>query len=467
MLNVNAEVPECMEFLFKPARYKVAYGGRGGAKSWGFATAAVIKAISQTTRFLCTREIQNSIKESVHRLLVDTIERLDLSKFFDIRDNGISCQNGSEFIFKGLYRNQREIKSLEGVNVCWVEEAENVSKESWDILLPTIRKDDSEIWIGFNTKYEDDETYKRFVLNPPKSAIVKKVNFFDNPYFPKTLDDERLECLSRDPTGYKNIWLGEPIGAGAKIWTPYDEAIHVRDFDIKEIAKRGNCFMAMDPHSKFYPFCVWVALIPKNGNEEEFYRVIYNEWPTVDAIGGHYHDLRKSLYFNGSLKDLAREIYALDGTAEYGIKINKRFIDTRFAKGAGGENWSTSTVGIVQEFSRAENGGLVFDMPPERAIDAQRSVIIEQMRYNTLQARSVFNEPDLIVMPHCKNVRASLANHRCVEGSEKEDEKYKDPSDALRITWAGMADWKYKDPKAPKQTLAHFTGAGAENGWLA
>src|SRR5574343_461569 len=140
-MKIKANLPEIFKLLFIPSRYKVAYGGRGSAKSWSIAEALILLAISPSIiftgetkiRVLCTREIQNSIKESVHKLLSDTIERLKISHLFDITNNSILCKNGSEFIFIGLLRNVDQIKSTEGINICWVSEAHNVSNESWDI----------------------------------------------------------------------------------------------------------------------------------------------------------------------------------------------------------------------------------------------------------------------------------------------------------------------------------------------
>jgi hypothetical protein len=463
---MKLEIPKVFDFLFRPHRYKVAHGGRGACKSWSFGRALLIKAYSKTTRIVCAREVQKSIKESVHHLLADQIKTNGLSDYFDVQDKCIKCKhNESEFIFEGLFRNVHNIKSLEGADVCWVEEAQNVSEESWKDLIPTIRRPNSEIWVGFNPKYPDDPTYKRFVENPPPAAFVKQVNYLDVlQYFPEVLRLEMEHDKATDFTEYEHIWLGKPVGIGAKIWNKYDEAVHVRDFPIAEIKEKGNCFMAMDPHSKFYPFCVWLALVPKNDRKDEFWRIVYNEWPTYDDLGGYYSDLRKKLYFRGSLEDIARALYMSDGTSEHGLQIRKRFIDTRFAKGSGGE--SLLTVGIVQEFAKTANGGLVFNMPAERIIDVQRDVILKAMSYNKLIPVSSFNSPDLVVLPHCKNVRQSLLNHRCVEGEEKEDEKYKDPSDALRICFAGMADERYKDPQALRQKASVFGRKRVSSGWM-
>ena len=456
LMGMNINFPKRFQWLWKPARYKVAHGGRWSWKSTSVARYIAIRCTQRPIRVLCARETQKSIKESVHHLIVSQIKELELSQYFIIETAAIKGLNGSHIFFDGLLRNVHNIKSLDDVDICWIEEAQNVSLDSWNDLTPTIRKKNSDIIVTFNRKYLDDETDKRFVQNPPENSIVEEINYNDvyvPERIPQILQDEIDDCKRRDPTliTYRHIYLNEPIGVGAKIWTAFNHQRHVLTVDhwlyetlsMEKIAEKGDCFMAMDPHSKYYPFCLWVALVPKNSRCDDFFFVIYNEWPTVEFLGDYYSELRKKVYFSGSLQDLSKYIYLGDGTNTHGIQIIKRFMDTRFAKGAGGQNWSTSTVGIVQEISKPENGGLVFDLPAEISIDKQRSVIIDRLTCNEMIPLNEFNSPDMYVMPHCKNMIQSLENHRCIEGTEKEDEKYKDPSDALRIISAGMEDHKY------------------------
>lgn len=435
---MRIQLPKKLEVLFKAARYKVLHGGRGGAKSWGIADALLILTSSKRLRVLCCREIQDSIKESSHRLLKSQIERLGLSNIFTITDQSIACKTtGSEFIFEGLFRNVNRIKSLEGIDICWVEEAEKVSDDSWEILTPTIRKENSEIWISFNPQFEDDPTYKRFVASPPDNAIVLQINYYDNPYFPEVLRIEMEQDKARDYKLYEHKWLGKPNGSGRKIWTAFDKDVHVKQLDPELIMRRGNCFQSIDPHSKYYPFCLWLAVIPRGTGHtwpHDYYKHVYAEWPTFEHLGGYYHELRHKVFYSGSLNDMANEIKKQDGIT----KIQARFIDTRFAKGAGGTNWSTSTDGVVEQFRKKENGGLEFSMPEEKHIDIQREVIHGDMLYNKSQPLSIFNDPNFSVDPGCKNVIMSLMNHRLEEDSEKESEKYKDASDALRINYAGL-----------------------------
>ena len=205
---LKIQIPKAFEFLFSPSRYKIAYGGRGGAKSWSFVRALLTRARQQTTRILCTREIQNSIKDSVHQLIRDQIATLLLADFFTVKESSIIGRNGSEFIFEGLRYNVDSIRSKEAIDICAVFEAKNVSKRSWEVLIPTIRKDGSEIWIEFNPELETDETYKRFVKHPPPDAVVKKVSWRDNPWFPDVLKQELATLKSRDEDAYLNIWEG-------------------------------------------------------------------------------------------------------------------------------------------------------------------------------------------------------------------------------------------------------------------
>jgi len=159
-------------------------------------------------RILCAREFQTSIKDSVHKLLSDQIIALGLDGFYEITQASIRGQNGTEFFFAGLKNNITNIKSFEGVDICWVEEAQTVSKTSWNILIPTIRKEKSEIWITFNPELESDETYQRFIVSPPENAIIQKINWYDNPWFPDTLRFEKDSLKNRDPEAYNTVWEG-------------------------------------------------------------------------------------------------------------------------------------------------------------------------------------------------------------------------------------------------------------------
>jgi phage terminase large subunit len=208
---VNVDFPEKLEFLFRPSRYKAGHGGRGAAKSWGFARALLLKGSWNPLQILCAREFQNSIKESVHRLLSNQIEEMDLGSVYDVQDKTIKekAKHGTVLSFEGLRQNVSRIKSYEGIDIAWVEEGEKVSKNSWNVLIPTIRKDDSEIWVTFNPEFEDDDTYERFVLNPPNNCTTVEINWRDNPWFPDVLEAERLSLKEKDPDSYDHVWEGK------------------------------------------------------------------------------------------------------------------------------------------------------------------------------------------------------------------------------------------------------------------
>ncbi len=209
------DFPKALRFLFEPHRYKCAYGGRGSGKSWGFARALLIQGAEKPLRVLCTREIQKSLADSVHKLLSDQIAAMGLTGFYEIQQNYIRGKNGTEFSFAGLQQHTVDsIKSYEGVDRVWVEEAHSVSSKSWQTLLPTIRKPGSEIWVTFNPQLESDETYQRFVVSPPPDCVSVLMNYTDNPWFPQVLDQEREHAQrTLKPEVYGHIWEGKCMPA--------------------------------------------------------------------------------------------------------------------------------------------------------------------------------------------------------------------------------------------------------------
>jgi phage terminase large subunit len=207
---LNIEIAEsCLAILKQESRYKVLYGGRGASRSWSVARYLLGKAAGRKLRILCTREVQNTIKDSVFRLLVDQIVLLQVQDYFKVKAETLSSFAGAEFLFKGLRQNIEEIKSTEGIDIVWVEEGEKVSKNSWDTLIPTIRKDNSEIIVTFNPDEEKADTYQRFVVHPPPDCAAKLVNWHDNPWFPEVLRKEMEYCKRIDYEKYRHIWEGE------------------------------------------------------------------------------------------------------------------------------------------------------------------------------------------------------------------------------------------------------------------
>jgi phage terminase large subunit len=197
------------ETLVPPARFKVLFGGRDSAKSTSIAQMILARCMAKPERVLCTREVQKSIAESVHQLLSDWISRLNLGHFFTVQNNYILGANGSQIAFHGLSgQTATSIKSFEGITICWVEEAQTISKRSWDLLEPTIRAPGSEIWVSFNPDMDTDETYKRFVTNPPADALVTQINWDDNPWRSQVLDAAREKMQREAPEDYAHIYGG-------------------------------------------------------------------------------------------------------------------------------------------------------------------------------------------------------------------------------------------------------------------
>lgn len=217
-MPVRIDLPEKMGSLFTPSRYKVYEGGRGGGKSWAIARALLIKAKQKKLLILCTREFQGSIKDSVHRLLSNQITDMGMDAEYEVLQTSITHKiTGSQFIFEGLKNNVTKIKSMEGVDICWCEEAESISEFSWEVLIPTIRKSGSEIWVSFNPFDELDPTYQKFVVDPPPeyvdgklNYIHQKITFEDNPWFPEELRLEMEDCKLKNFKKYLHIWQGEP-----------------------------------------------------------------------------------------------------------------------------------------------------------------------------------------------------------------------------------------------------------------
>jgi phage terminase large subunit len=200
--------------LFLPYDYKFAYGGRSGGKSTDFIQGLLRYAMRSRIRILCCREIQNSIKDSVHRLIADVINKYKLNDIFKVRRDSITCVNGTDFFFKGFHSNIDAIKSTEGINICFVDEAQSLSNESWEILTPTVRKDGSEIWGAFNRFHADDPVWERFCTVEDPNVLLINVNYYDNRLLSDKSRREAEKCKRKNPEEYKHVWLGEPRKSG-------------------------------------------------------------------------------------------------------------------------------------------------------------------------------------------------------------------------------------------------------------
>lgn len=214
------------------ARHRVLYGGRASSKSWEFAGMAAFISANYKTRFLCVRRFQNKIKESVYSLISSQIDRFQFSGF-DVQASNIYHSNGSDFTFYGIERNVDEIKSFEGADVLWIEEAHNLTKNQWEILEPTIRKEGSEIWLSFNPRLLTDFVYQRFIVNTPPNSVIRLVNYTDNKFISKTMLSAIQAKKDEDYEEYEHIYLGVP-----------------RSDDDMAIIKRSWCEAAKDAHIK-------------------------------------------------------------------------------------------------------------------------------------------------------------------------------------------------------------------------
>ena len=219
---IQVAIPDAFRPFFRPSRYKAAYGGRGSAKSHSFASAMVLNAASKPGfRGLCVREVQKSLEESAKRLIEDKVEAYGLAGEFDCQRSRIVTPGGGVIAFAGMQDHTAEsIKSYEGFDVAWVEEAQTLSARSLELLRPTIRKPGSELWFSWNPRSASDPVDSFFRgMTPPDSAVIAKINYDGNPFFPAELEAEREHDRKAAPDRYAHIWLGEyePMAVGA-IW---------------------------------------------------------------------------------------------------------------------------------------------------------------------------------------------------------------------------------------------------------
>ena len=210
----NGELIVRFPKVYKPLddsyRYKVLYGGRAAARSWTIARKLLLRGTQEPLFILCTRELQKSIKQSVHKLLKSQINLLHLNAFYTVLEQSIKGMNGTEFTFLGVKSNPDEIRSMEGIDICWIEEGHSLTEGSFDIIDPTVRKEGSEIWISFNTRYKYDHLYKKFVLDkPPKNSLILRTSYRDNPYLSEVLKEQLAEQREEDYEKYLHIWEGE------------------------------------------------------------------------------------------------------------------------------------------------------------------------------------------------------------------------------------------------------------------
>lgn len=205
------------DLYYKRRRFKVYWGGRGAVKSWGAAEALIRIATHRAVRVLCMREFQNSIADSSHKLLKDTITRLGLQSWFTCTEGSIKSRAGAEFTFKGMHGKEQTIRSIEGIDILWIEEAQSFSAASWHAIEPTIRKPGSEIWVTYNMVNENDATHRLFykpdgtLTMGEDELLIHKVSYLDNPYFAgSVLEKLMIRTRDNDTDLYEHVWLGMP-----------------------------------------------------------------------------------------------------------------------------------------------------------------------------------------------------------------------------------------------------------------
>lgn len=219
MTTLRLEVPaKMLPFHTQKKRHKIARGGRGSGKSWSVARLLAVRGYAEPIRWLCCREVQKSIKESSHRLLADTIQAMGLGGFYDVQERVIKGANGTEFAFAGLQDHTADsLKSYEGFDGAWVEEAHTVSERSANTLIPTIRKPGSELWWTYNPEQEDDFVHL-MAEECDRNTLVVTINWRDNPWFPTELEDERVKLQRINPDLYRHVWEGECRSVGGIIF---------------------------------------------------------------------------------------------------------------------------------------------------------------------------------------------------------------------------------------------------------
>lgn len=288
-------MPEALMPLLAGARYMGAWGGRGGAKSHFFAEECVLEMYRKLTRVVCIREVQSSIRESVRQLVVDKIEQFNLKPFFHILDDEIRSANGGLMIFKGMQNyNANNIKSLEGYDIAWVEEAQALSALSLRMLRPTIRKPGSRLMFSWNPRYPTDPVDALLRgPNPPKDSIVVKTLWSDNPFLPDVLHEEMLRDYADNPALAHHVWGGgyEIVTEGA--YYGADMAQASLDYRITEVPynKTSNVYAAWDLGIGDAT-AIWIFQIVNS--EWRFLYCYQNRGKAID----HYVDWIKTLPFS-------------------------------------------------------------------------------------------------------------------------------------------------------------------------
>lgn len=302
-------------------RSRVLYGGRDSAKSHSIGRMLLARGRAKPERILCTREVQKSIAESVHQLLSDLTKVMGLEDFYEVQQHYLLGRNGTQIAFHGLSgQTATSLKSYEGTTICWVEEAQTITKRSWDLLEPTIRAPGSEIWVSFNPDMDTDETYKRYVISPPDDAIVTMMNWQDNPWRSQVLDSAR-ERMQRDaPDDYAHIYGGACRAA-------VEGAIYFKE--VSALRNSGRlCNVPYDPMLKVHVICdlgfndfMSMILVQRLGSEIRVVRYIEDRMRDIPSYSQELKGLNLNwgkvwLPHDGRAKTLTSASNPLGASAE-------------------------------------------------------------------------------------------------------------------------------------------------------
>lgn len=435
-------------------RTRVLYGGRNGAKDWSVTSVIIERCVRKKTRVLFTREFQKNLNSSWIQLLSDQIDRLGYTDYFTVYKDRIVGYNGSNMIFFGLNDlNSKDVKSTEGIDIAVCGEAEDLQQKSYNDLKFTVRKDGSEIWIVFNTKYEDDFVYDYFVTNTPDDCIVGEVEGFalaedgetvipcDNPFITDGQIKEAQQLFYYDRAEFDNQCLGLPKSGGGRVYSNYRRDVHCIDFDYSMLSE-CDLYMSIDPHYKYYPAIGWHAVTPTDCV------ITYNEWPKFEDLGMWYDLARDKITFDMSLEELANIILCEDLTLQYGGRIVSRTGDPRF---------------LAQESSYVPNlikhGVKNWVDSPFESIATQRNNIKSMFNYNPKIPLIGHNRPTWYVSKKCRNINRAYMHHHWNDTKDKEDESNKDFIDQDRYFMATMngkprfIDRSTQDKKQPIKPL--------------
>jgi len=345
------EVPEKLEpVMTTDAPFVVVHGGRGAGKSWVVARRLLWKGFERPRRIICAREVQKSLDESVHQLLTDDIDRMGLGWFYEVLATEIRGLNGTRFTYIGIKTDPNKIKGAENITDLWVEEAENVSEKSWRIALPTIGRGclDPQVFVVMNPYSEADASYIRWILHPPKNAVVIEVNMDDNPWAPQYLKDQREEAKDRDPAEYLHVWEGKTI-----------EQAGTTEFDMTAL-QYWDADRLQDIN--------WYLLVDPSGSKKKE----FGDYTVMAAVGVG----KDRNYYVG---EWVRDKFALDEKWSAMVRLHEKY---RF-KGIGYED---SAGGLEIDYFEREGSRIQYRLPiiPLKATKAKE----ERIRWLVPEVRS-------------------------------------------------------------------------------